>query len=67
MRDFVLASCMLVWWWFDSCVAKFHPLPDLFRAVRLRDFLLLAHTSPFISERNCYCSVLPVSADYDLC
>ncbi|MBQ4328667.1 MAG: hypothetical protein IJC27_02970, partial [Lentisphaeria bacterium] len=27
MRDFVLASGMRVWWWFDSCVAKFHPLP----------------------------------------
>ncbi|MBQ4328726.1 MAG: hypothetical protein IJC27_03265 [Lentisphaeria bacterium] len=26
MRDFVLASGMRVWW-FDSCVAKFHPLP----------------------------------------
>ncbi|MBR2720277.1 MAG: hypothetical protein IKB74_02980 [Lentisphaeria bacterium] len=27
MRDFVLASGMRVLWWFDSCVAKFHPLP----------------------------------------
>ena len=32
VRDFVLASGMRVLWWFDSCVAKFHPLPPFLAA-----------------------------------
>ena len=32
MRDFVRASGMRVWWWFDSCGANLHPLPPFVTA-----------------------------------